>query len=71
MKPTIAFANLQNTIQEKYMESNVDALLELPTRRSTLQTMSRKRKLTRTTNFDPLAPPEELYVIIIYFQFIN
>lgn len=62
-KPSVALANLQDRLQEKHTENNTLALLLLPRRKAMLQTFSRKRRLTAISNFDPLMPPENLYVI--------
>jgi len=66
LKPTIAFANLQDTLKRKYADDSVDALLYVPTRRTILQTFSRQNKPI-VENFNPLEPPEELYVSLIDF----
>jgi hypothetical protein len=68
-KPLIALANLHISIEEKYEDDNEEALLNLPSRRSTLQSFLHKRKLTRPQNFNPLAPPENLYVSFNFIIF--
>jgi hypothetical protein len=68
LKPSIAHANLRDAIIQKYEEESIEALMRLPKKRSELQTFSRKRRLTQPKDFDPLNPPEGLYVNLYYFH---
>jgi hypothetical protein len=67
LKPTIACANLRDKIIDSYPENSAEALLTLPKRRVALQNFSRKRRLTAPKNFDPLEPPEEIFVSLLLF----
>lgn len=60
--PLVAQSNLKRTIKRKYEVNFPEALATLPKRQSLLKTLSRKKKLSHVPNFDPLAPPENLYV---------
>lgn len=62
IKPSVAYANLQNEVKRSYPEDNVEALKALPSRKSTLQTFTRKRQSAKPPDFDPLDPPENTYV---------
>lgn len=70
LKPTVAHANLRNSIIQKYPNDSATALSSLPSLCTEKQTFTRKRKLTRPQNFDPLNPPVELYVILLCLVFV-
>jgi hypothetical protein len=53
---------LRDKIIDKYPENSEEALLALSSRRNNLQNFSRKRQQTLPEKFDPLNPPEDLYV---------
>lgn len=61
-KPSVAQAKLRDNLQTAYPEDNAEILKTLPSSKAVKQTFSNKRKLSRTENFDPLAPPAKIFV---------
>lgn len=61
-RPSVALAKLQESVRSSFPADSINALQALPKRNSVLQTFSNKRKLTQLEDFDPLAPPEKIFV---------
>jgi len=62
LKPTVGYSKLRQSIQVSRPNDNVMQLKSLPKRSSILQVFARKRKRAQIENFNPLNPPETLFV---------
>jgi hypothetical protein len=60
--PSVGNAILNATIKAAYPNDNIALLQLLPKHKSILYGFSKKRKHSRIDNFDPLSPPEKIFV---------
>jgi len=62
LKPSVANSMMIRRIQEEFPDNNGEAMVAGPSRSTRTNTFGKQRKQAQVKDFDPLEPPEELFV---------